>query len=79
MKGDKEMTEEGKVQISKWKCRGCKCGKTDCFAHTGRVCSLLVETYPNDDSCPFYKTKKQYERDRERWDGIAGKGAKNVK
>lgn len=46
------------------KCLGCKCGKDECFANSDKVCRILIETYPNDNKCPFFKTKEHFKREK---------------
>ena len=34
-----------------------------CFACKGGACSVLIETYPPGESCPFFKTEYQFRED----------------
>jgi len=42
------------------------CSKSDCFAYGHRTgcCQVLTDTDFGTRTCPFYKTKTQYENDR---------------
>lgn len=47
---------------------------TDCFAYMEKChrCSILNETFcKKEECCSFYKTKKQYEADRKKYDELA--------
>lgn len=41
--------------------------KKDCFAYRLGRCSILTEMVCRRDTCSFYKTKEQMERDREHY------------
>lgn len=41
--------------------------KKDCFAYRIGGCSIMTETICRHDTCSFYKTKEQAERDREKY------------
>lgn len=39
----------------------------DCFARVGRQCGILKETLCKTGKCSFYKSKQQYEADKEKY------------
>lgn len=42
--------------------------KKDCFGYRGKCkCDALKWTYCTEEECKFYKTKKQFEKDREKY------------
>ena len=45
----------------------------DCFAYLEKCnrCSILNETVCKKSDCTFYKTREQYDADREKYDAIA--------
>ena len=48
--------------------------KTDCFAYMGsrrrEGCGVMKELICSKRSCSFYKTREQYEKDREKYGGV---------
>ena len=46
--------------------RKCKQGKRYCFAFTTRGCLALSNTDFGDKPCPFYKTRRQIEKEEGR-------------
>lgn len=36
-----------------------------CFAHSFGKCRILATAYPKGKACPFYKTVRQFNRERE--------------
>ena len=42
------------------------CPERTCFSNRFGACTLLTARIPD---CPFYKTKEQYQKDKERYGG----------
>jgi hypothetical protein len=42
----------------------------DCFAYRSRRCGVLTERICNRRKCPFYKTRKQYNEDLDKYPPI---------
>ena len=41
-----------------------KCGRKSCFGYSNGHCRVLAKSYPEDESCPFFKTMSEYESAR---------------
>ena len=50
--------------------------KTDCFGYKAGRCTVLTELFCTKEKCAFYKTKEQYDSDREKAEKNIGRQSK---
>ena len=50
--------------------------KRDCFGYKAGRCTVLTELFCTKENCAFYKTKEQYDKDREKAEKNIGRQSK---